>query len=214
MTVKKVADLVRSDLVGDGSSHDWLHIERVWKLAERIAKKEGADVEIVEIAALLHDIGDWKFHGGDELAGGVLASKIMTGLGFPSVKIDHVVAIVNGVSFKGAGVPTPMDTIEGKCVQDADRLDALGAIGIARCFAYSGHAGRALYSPLTRNVSMHGTFEEYKKSNSTALDHFHEKLYLLRDRMNTSYGRELAEERHNFMKDFENRMLMEIYRFA
>lgn len=202
--LEKTADHVRHLLAGDSSGHDWWHIERVRGMALAIGRVEGADLYVVELAALLHDIADWKFHGGDDDLGPRRASEWLTGLDVEPAVIEHVVEIIRQVSFKGAQVATPMRTLEGQVVQDADRLDAIGAIGIARAFAYGGHAGRALYDPGVA-AEGHASFEAYKKNSGPTINHFHEKLLLLRDRMNTPTARRLAEGRHQFMVDFLQR---------
>jgi len=145
--IQKTTDHVRGLLSGEGSGHDWFHIERVRNTALAIAREERAAVFVVELAALLHDVADWKFAGGDHDAGPRAARKWLASLDVKPDVVDHVCGIIAGLSFKGAGVETPMNSIEGHCVQDADRLDALGAIGIARAFAYGGHKGRPLYDP-------------------------------------------------------------------
>ncbi|HEY8908337.1 MAG TPA: HD domain-containing protein [Rhodoferax sp.] len=207
--IEQVAEEVRGRLQGEGSGHDWLHIERVRRLALRLAATENARSDVVELAALLHDIADWKFSDGDDAAGGVEAARVLAMFGAESELVQDVVDIINTVSFKGAGVPTPMRSLEGQCVQDADRLDAVGAIGIARCFSYGGHMGRTLYDP-DEIPEAHHSFEEYKRSTSSSLTHFHEKLYLLKDRMNTATGRQLAKQRHQFMQAFEAELLAEV----
>jgi uncharacterized protein len=202
--VEKTRAHVREALSGDASGHDWWHTDRVVRVALRIAREEGADHYVVELAALLHDLADWKFAGGDESAGPRAAREWLESLEADPAVIDHVCEIVAGVSFKGAGVATPMRTVEGMAVQDADRLDALGAIGIARAFAYGGRIGSALHDP-DFAPRLHGSFEEYKKGGSPTTAHFHEKLFLLKDRMLTSTGRRLAGERHRFMEQFIDR---------
>lgn len=199
--LERTAVHVRQVLSGDSSGHDWWHIQRVTKNAIQIAKAEGADVFVVELAALLHDIADWKFHGGDESAGPRAARAWLEENNVDAATIDHVCEIIASLSFKGAGVPTPMRTIEGKAVQDADRLDAIGAIGIARTFAYGGHKGQPLYDPGVP-PQRHDSFEAYKKNNGTTINHFYEKLLLLKDLMSTPTARQLADERHRFMEQF------------
>lgn len=199
---------VRQKLEGEGSGHDWWHIHRVRNTALKLGKEERANLFIVELAALLHDIADHKFHGGDEEIGPVTAQSWLESLEVEESVIEHVCEIIRDVSFKGAEVETLMKTIEGKVVQDADRLDAIGAIGIARAFAYGGHKGRELHNP---NITpeTHDSFEQYKKSTGPTLNHFYEKLFLLKDRMNTESGRKLAEERHQFMEEFVERFQSE-----
>lgn len=206
--VSRIAAEIRHRFADEGSGHDWHHIERVWKLARRIAAAEGADREIVELAALVHDIADWKFHDGDDSVGPREAAKLLRAEGATDDVIAAVVDIVATISYKGAGVTTAMRSLEGRCVQDADRLDALGAIGIARCFAYGGHAGRLLYDPDVPPV-LHASAEAYKAAHGTSLNHFYEKLLLLKERMNTPAGKALAEERHRFMEGFVAQFLAE-----
>ena len=206
--IERVAAQIRRRFVGESSGHDWYHIQRVWKLTQQIAAREGANLEIAELGALVHDIADWKFCAGDETVGPREARRLLSDEGVPGNVIEAVADIVATISFKGAGVTTAMKTLEGQCVQDADRLDAMGAIGIARCFAYGGHAGRAMYDPDV-HPTMHATAEAYKSAKGTSLNHFHEKLFLLKDRMNTAGGRAMAEERHRYMKEFVDRFLHE-----
>ena len=206
--IERVAAQIRRRFVGESSGHDWYHIQRVWKLTQQIAAQEGAKREIAELGALVHDIADWKFCAGDETVGPREARRLLSDEGVPGDVIEAVADIVATISFKGAGVTTAMKTLEGQCVQDADRLDAMGAIGIARCFAYGGHAGRAMYDPDV-HPTMHATAEAYKSAKGTSLNHFHEKLFLLKDRMNTASGRAMAEERHRYMVQFVDRFLHE-----
>lgn len=206
--VAQVAAHVRARFLAEPSGHDWHHIARVWRLARELATAEGADPEVTELGALLHDIADWKFHGGDDGAGPRAAAQLLDGLGAAPALRDAVVEIVATVSFKGAGVATPMRTVEGRCVQDADRLDALGAIGIARCFAYGGHVGRPLHDPDVAPV-LHASADAYKAAQGTSLNHFYEKLLLLQDRMTTASGRRLAAARHRTVAAFVRAFLDE-----
>ncbi|MBI4385140.1 MAG: HD domain-containing protein [Nitrospinae bacterium] len=206
--IDKTRAHVESALSDDGSGHDWWHVHRVWSLAKALADAEGAARTVVELAALLHDIGDWKFHGGDETVGPARAAEWLTSAGADPQTVSAVVEIVSGISFKGAGVPTPMRTLEGRVVQDADRLDAMGAMGIARAFAYGGHADRLIYHPGQPPV-MHQSFEQYKKNDGHTINHFYEKLLLLKDRMNTAAGKKIAEERHRFMEIYLERFFKE-----
>lgn len=199
--IQQTAGHVRALLAGEGTGHDWFHIERVCRTALVIGREERADLFIVELAALLHDVADWKFAGGDHEAGPRQSRSWLQSLAVPPPAIDHVCAIIASLSFKGAGVPTAMATLEGQCVQDADRLDALGAIGIARAFAYGGHKNRGLYDPAIPPVP-HDSFEAYKKSTAPTINHFYEKLLLLKDRMNTAAGRRLAAARHQIMETY------------
>jgi uncharacterized protein len=199
--VDRTAQYVRETLAADSSGHDWWHIERVRAMALAIGRREGADLFVVELAALLHDIADWKFHGGDDALGPRLAREWLASLAVEPQTTDHVCDIIAHLSFKGAGVATPMLTLEGRTVQDADRLDAIGAIGIARAFAYGGHKGQPLHDPQLAPQA-HASFADYKQNRTTTVNHFHEKLLLLKDRMNTPTGRALAEARHAFMEQF------------
>jgi uncharacterized protein len=199
--ITATAEFVRSRLAGESSGHDWWHIDRVRRNAVTLARAEGADPFVCELAALLHDIADWKFHGGDDTAGPRAARDWLTSQQADEAVIEPVCDIIAGVSFKGAGVTTNMPTLEGRCVQDADRLDAIGAIGIARAFAFGGHFGRAMYDP-EHPPEQHATFAEYKAKSGPTINHFYEKLLLLKDRMQTGTGRQLAAERHQFMEQF------------
>ncbi len=197
--ISLIASDVEARLSGEGSGHDWWHIYRVWKMAQRIGTEEKVDMLVVELAALLHDIADWKFHDGDEDIGPRLAGEVMREHGVTLDVIEHVQLIIRESGFKGA--PIVPSTPEGRVMQDADRLDAIGAIGIARCFAYGGHKGRVLYDPTIAPVVMTSK-EEYAKNTSPSVNHFYEKLFLLKDLMNTDTGRRLAEERHRFMEAY------------
>lgn len=206
--VDRVAAHIKAKFLAESSGHDWYHINRVWQLTRQIAAQEGANREIAELGALVHDIADWKFHDGDDSIGPRQAEALLRREGAPDDVIAAVVDIVATISYKGAGVTTAMQTLEGQCVQDADRLDAIGAIGIARCFAYGGHAGRLMHDPDEPPV-LHQTAAAYKASKGASLNHFYEKLFLLKDRMNTPTGRALAEPRHQFMEDFVAQFLAE-----
>ena len=206
--VQKIADEVRIKFASESSGHDWWHILRVWNMASRIGVDERADSFVVELAALLHDIADWKFHGGDESVGPRAAREILERHLVVAEVIGRVCDIIASMSFKGAGVVTEMKTLEGKVVQDADRLDAIGAIGIARAFAYGGHKNRTIYDP-DKKPSMHQSKEEYFTNNSSTINHFYEKLLLLKDRMNTKTAKTLAEERHHFMDEYLERFFQE-----
>jgi uncharacterized protein len=186
---------------GESSGHDWWHVKRVWENALEIASAEGADLYVVQLAALLHDLADWKVCGGSLKAGSRAARKWLLGLQLNEPLIQHVAEISGGVSYKGAGVPTAMASLEGQVVQDADRLDAMGAIGIARTFAYGGSRQREIVNPEIVPV-FHRTFEEYKSGSGPSINHFYEKLLLLKDLMNTAAARRMAEARHRFMEDY------------
>lgn len=206
--VSRTEQMVRAALAGDSSGHDWPHVDRVRRIALVIAVSEGADPAIVELAALLHDIADWKFHGGDDEIGSRVARRWLETNSIPADDVNHICGIIATMSFKGAGVETTMLTLEGRCVQDADRLEAMGAIGVARAFAYGGKTGRPLYDPDVK-PRQHASFDEYKSSRSASLQHFDEKLLLLKDRMQTETGRRLAEPRHQFLVDFRRQFLDE-----
>ena len=199
--IDKTCKFVEDKLSGDGSGHDWWHIFRVWTLAKKIAVEEKAQVEIVELGALLHDIADWKFHDGDDSIGPAIAREFLNNQNAEPNVSDSVVEIISTVSYKGAGVATPMKTLEGKIVQDADRLDAIGALGIARTFAYGGYKNRLIYHPDEKPV-LHKSYEDYKKNEGHTINHFYEKLLLLKERMNTNTGKRIAEGRHKFMQSF------------
>jgi uncharacterized protein len=197
--LKATENFVKSVLEGDSSGHDWWHIHRVRNLAMMIAKSEGADLLLVELAALLHDIDDWKIAvNGDE---GQKVKNWLRSCGVEDQLSERICEVIGGVSFKGAGVNTSSNDIACKVLQDADRLDAIGAIGIARTFAYGGSRGRGIYDPEIK-PEMHVNFENYKKSNAPTINHFYEKLLLLKDQMQTTMGRTLAEQRHDFMLRF------------
>jgi uncharacterized protein len=199
--VARTQAFTREQLAGDASGHDWWHVYRVWRTAIEIGREEGVDLSVVELAALLHDIADAKFHDGDKEIGPHTAAAWLRSLDVAEETVEHVAAIVRDMSFKGAGVDTPMATREGMVVQDADRLDALGAIGIARAFAYGGFRGRVLHDPDSSPV-LHATIEDYSSHEGSTLNHFSEKLLLLKDRMNTESARRIASERHQFMELF------------
>ncbi len=206
--INKTVEYIKDKLSGEGSGHDWWHIYRVWKSAVQIGKHEVADMFVVELAALLHDIADWKFHDGNDEIGPQLSRVWLEKLAVDENIIVHVCQIVKDVSFKGAGVLTKMKTIEGMIVQDADRLDALGAVGIGRAFAYGGSKGREMYNPLIKPM-MHISFEQYKSNHGTTVNHFYEKLLLLKDLMNTESAKKIAEKRHKIMKDFLEEFFIE-----
>lgn len=193
--IAKTEEFVRKTLKGEGSGHDWGHVDKVRKNALKIAKEEkDANLFIVELAALLHDIADHKNHGGDYEIGPKKAREWLESLKIEPAIIDSVTDIVSTISYsKNAG---PMKTLEGKIVQDADRLEALGAIGIARCFATGGKMRRVIYDPSGRD-------------RAHSIQHFYDKLLKLKDMMNTVTGQRMAEERHRFMEDFLKRFYQE-----
>lgn len=192
---------VKNKLEGAEGGHDWFHIERVYKNSLLIAQDEVCDLLVVKLGALLHDIADSKFHGGDETLGPAVARAFLEQEKLPEETINHVIKIIENISFKGGKVKQEFTSIELNIVQDADRLDAIGAIGIARAFNYGGFKNRGLYDPnLAPNLNM--TKEEYKNSNAPTINHFYEKLLLLKDKMNTTSGKSLAAERHRYMENF------------
>ncbi|HSI70539.1 MAG TPA: HD domain-containing protein [Gillisia sp.] len=192
---------VKQSLTNAEGGHDWFHIERVYNNALHINREEGANELIVALGALLHDIADYKFHNGDETVGPAKARKFLSTQGVDEEVVTHVEKIIENISFKGGNLERKFSSRELDVIQDADRLDALGAIGIARTFNYGGFKGRALYDPAIKpNLNM--SKEEYKNSTAPTINHFYEKLLLLKDRMNTVTGRKMAEERHHFMEDF------------
>jgi uncharacterized protein len=199
--VSDIAEVVKQKFEGEGTGHDWWHIYRVWQMARHIGEKEKADMFVVELGALLHDIADWKFHNGDDTVGPHVAGEMLAQHGVAEDIIEKVKQIISEVSFKSAGEAKRPATLEGQVVQDADRLDALGAIGIARTFAYGGYKGRPLYDPAIKPV-LHATREERVREKNHTINHFYEKLLLLKDLMNTQTGRELAQERHEYMEEF------------
>lgn len=199
--ITQTVSFVKNELSGAESGHDWWHIFRVRNLAERIALEEKADIFIVTLGALLHDIADAKFYDGDETVGPRKAKKFLQSLNVPNETISKILNIVRFVSFKNREEKPDDDSLELQIVQDADRLDAIGAIGIARAFSYGGFKKREMYNPdILPNTEM--SKSEYKKSSSPTLNHFYEKLLLLKEMMNTKTGKELATERHSYMEGF------------
>jgi len=197
--IQKTIEFVKSVLAGAEGGHDWWHIFRVWQLSKHIAASENADHFVVELGALLHDIADSKFHNGDEELGPLKAREFLGSLEVDESVITHIENIIRNISFKGGRDATHFRSLELDIVQDADRLDAMGAIGIARTFNYGGFKNREIYNPdILPNLNM--TKEEYKQSSAPTLNHFYEKLLLLKDRMNTSTGKLMAEQRHRFME--------------
>ncbi len=198
--IKKTEEFVRDVLKNETTGHDWYHIERVWKNALLIQKQEGAgNLFVIEMAALLHDIPDEKINDSEE-AGWQRLNGFIHSLGIPESVVEHIIDCIESVSFKG-GRAIDLKSIEAKIVQDADRLDALGAIGVARTFAFGGKKEHPLYDPeIAVRVQM--TNEEYRNGKSSSIHHFYEKLLKLKDLMNTTAAREIAEQRHQFMEEF------------
>ncbi|MCY2686627.1 HD domain-containing protein [Salinimicrobium sp. TH3] len=206
--VADAVEFVKHKLQDAEGGHDWFHIERVYNNARAIAAGEKVDLFVVELGALLHDIADYKFHGGDESLGPEIARNFLQEKEVPEDIIVHVENIINWISFKGGNEQQQFNSPELQVVQDADRLDALGAIGIARTFNYGGFKGRAIFDPaIPPNMNM--SKEEYKKSTAPTINHFYEKLFLLKDRMNTESGKKLAEERHDFMVKYLDQFFRE-----
>lgn len=206
MTEKEIIAFTEQYLIakfsGEATGHDWYHIKRVWNLSKSIAEKEGElDFFIVEMGALLHDIADHKFNDGDDKIGAVKAGEYLQQFDIECDKTEKIIDIVREISFKGMGVSTKMSSKEGEIVQDADRLDAMGAIGVARAFAYGGSKGRPIYDPMIKPVC-HTSFAAYKTSTAPTINHFYEKLLGLKERLNTSTGKLEGERRHKFMEDF------------
>jgi len=202
--LQKTEAFVKETLEGAEAGHDWSHIKRVVRNARLISKGEDVDDFIVEISALLHDIADSKFHDGDEGLGPIKARAFLNCLNLPESSIEHIINIIKYVSFKNEldlEQMEPFKSSELDVVKDADRLDAIGAIGIARTFHYGGYKNRSIYDPETPpNLKL--SKEEYKKSTAPTINHFYEKLLLLKDGMKTTTGRQIAEQRHQFMEEF------------
>ncbi|MBF4473104.1 MULTISPECIES: HD domain-containing protein [Flavobacterium] len=199
--INKTILFVKEKLENAEGGHDWFHIQRVYKNALLIASGETCDETVVKLGALLHDIADSKFHGGDETVGPKAAREFLEKEGASEDTIKHIVQIIDNISFKGGNNEKTFSSIELDIVQDADRLDAIGAIGIARAFNYGGFKNRAMYNPqISPNLSM--TKEEYKNSQAPTINHFYEKLLLLKDKMNTQTGKEIAQKRHEYMQGF------------
>ena len=201
-TIEATKQFVKETLKNAEGGHDWFHILRVFNNALLIAKKEEVDIFVVSLSALLHDIADSKFHDGDDTIGPKIAREFLFKENISSQVIEHVVKIIENMSFnKSLDGNLAFTSKELEVVQDADRLDAIGAIGIARCFNYGGFKNRAIYNPeIAPNLNM--SKEEYKKSTAPTINHFYEKLLLLKDKMNTKTGKQIAKERHNYMEGF------------
>ena len=200
--INRTVDFVKVTLAEGEGGHDWWHIDRVWKNAQHIGKEEGnVDMLVVELGALLHDIADSKFHDGDEEIGPKTARDFLNSLNLSEDVVSHVENIVRHVSYSKSIEGKTWTSPELSFVQDADKLDALGAIGIARVFNYGGHKGRPLFDPNVQPIQIN-TKEDYKQTGQTSINHFPEKLLLLKDKMNTKTGREIAEGRHRFMEQY------------
>jgi len=189
---------IQNQFENEGSGHDWWHIHRVRNMALKIAETEGGNLFIIEMASLMHDLDDWKLNGDS----GISKSKVwLEKLELEQNQSDKILQIIDQVSFKGAGVETKATSLEAKIVQDADRLDAIGAIGVARTFAYGGSKSRLIYHPEIK-PEMHDSFSTYKNNTAPTINHFYEKLLLLKDLLNTDSAKKIAEKRHQFMEVF------------
>jgi len=199
--IDSTISFVKDQLKTAEGGHDWFHIERVYRNALLIAESETCNLEIVKLGALLHDIADSKFHNGDETVGPKTARIFLERQNVSEEITNHVINIIENISFKGGNFDKKFNSIELEIVQDADRLDAIGAIGIARTFNYGGFKNRTIYNPsIAPKLGMDK--EEYKKSEAPTINHFYEKLLLLKDKMNTQTGKKIAQERHFFMEKF------------
>ena len=200
LMIEKTKDFVKEKLYGEGSGHDWFHIERVYNLSKFIAEKENADLFIVEMTSLLHDIDDWKFSN-DTDTNTTTTENFLASISVPKNDINKIISIIKTMSFKGGVVDSTQNSIEGKVVQDSDRLDAIGAIGIARTFAYGGSKGRQIYDPSINPIEFN-SLEQVKNAENHTVNHFYEKLLKLKDLMNTNTAKEIAQKRHKFMENF------------
>lgn len=199
--INKTILFVKEQLANAEGGHDWFHIQRVYKNALLIARGENCDETVVKLGALLHDIADSKFHAGDETVGPKVAREFLESEDVSETIISHVIQIIDNISFKGGKTEKTFSSIELDIVQDADRLDAIGAIGIARAFNYGGFKNRSIYDPQIA-PNLHMSKEEYKNSQAPTINHFYEKLLLLKDKMNTETGKQIAEQRHHYMQGF------------
>ena len=199
--IGKTISFVKEKLANAEGGHDWFHVERVYRNAILISKNEVCNTAIVQLGALLHDVADSKFHNGDETVGPKMARGFLESQEVDDATITHVINIIENISFKGGNFQNTFSSKELDIVQDADRLDAIGAIGIARMFNYGGFKNRVIYDPKIAPKNKM-TKEEYKKNDSPTINHFYEKLFLLKDKMNTQTGKEIAKERHRYMEGF------------
>lgn len=198
--IQQTAQLIEEGFASEASGHDWFHVDRVRRMALRLGQQEGSDPFITEMAALLHDLDDWKLTDAAQ-APFSKAEKWLAQCGVNYASAARILEVIREVSYKGAGTATPVRSLEAAVVQDADRLDAMGAIGIARTFAYGGHKNRLIYDPAVAPVT-HPDFQAYKNSTAPTVNHFYEKLLLLKDRMNTQTAKSIAEQRHRFMETY------------
>lgn len=199
--ISKTATFVKTTLKDAEGGHDWFHILRVWNNAKLIAEQENVDLFTIELGALLHDIADSKFHNGDETKGPKIAREFLESQHVEETVIIHIEEIITNISYKGGNFEQKFNSPELAVIQDADRLDAIGAIGIARCFNYGGFKNRPLYNP-EFEPNLNQTKEEYKNNSAPTINHFYEKLLLLKDLMNTKTGKKIAKERHQYMLTF------------
>lgn len=206
--IKNTEEFVKNTLKNAEGGHDWFHILRVWNNAKLISKNENVDKFVVELGALLHDIADSKFYGGDEKIGPKIAREFLENQQVDSSIIIHIENIISNISFKGGNFKQQFNSPELEVIQDADRLDAIGAIGIARTFNYGGFKNRSLYNPEI-SPDLNQTKEAYKNSEAPTINHFYEKLLLLKDRMNTETGKQIAADRHTYMEHFLNQFFDE-----
>lgn len=199
--IENTIQFVKKQLEGAEAGHDWFHIERVWKLSQKIAEKEKCNLDVVELAALLHDIADPKFHNGDETLASKISFEFLKSIKVEESVIEKILYIIQNISFKNRAEAPETPSIELQIVQDADRLDAIGAIGIARTFNFGGFKNNLMYHPdISPKLDM--SKDQYKKSNGTTINHFYEKLLLLKDMMNTETAKKIASQRHDFMLKF------------
>lgn len=205
--IQKTEVMVRKRFMATEGSHDWYHIERVRNIALLLAEKEGGNKEVIELAALLHDLEDYKLK--DHLAAGPTIHQWLEQEGVEKEIAEKIITMIDEVSFKGSGVETRCSSLESMILQDADRLDAIGAIGIARAFAYGGKKGNPIFLP-DEKPTRHTSFEDYKQNNGSTIQHFHEKLLHLKDRINTHTAKHLAKERHQFMETFLQQFSQEL----
>ena len=203
--INKTKQFVKVELSNEGSGHDWYHIERVYNMSKYIAQKENADLFIVEMAALLHDIDDWKFSDKQDTT---KTEQFLKSVNVDKVEFKKILSIIKRISFKGGVVDSTQDSIEGMVVQDADRLDAIGAIGIARAFTYGGFKNRVIYNPDINPIEFK-TLKDVKHKNNHTINHFYEKLLKLKDLMNTNTAKEIAVKRHKFMEQFLEEFYLE-----
>ncbi len=198
--IQATEEFIAREFASEGSGHDWFHVDRVRRLALRMGKAEGCDLFIAEIAALLHDLDDYKISGSESKVP-LKAKRWLSAMEMEADVLAQILQVIEEVSYKGSGIETPVSSVESAVVQDADRLDAIGAIGIARTFAYGGHKNRLIYDPDIVPV-MHDDFQSYKSSTAPTINHFYEKLLLLKDRMNTDAAKLIAAQRHLFMENY------------